>query len=286
MEEFLSQSDFNSRIEDELQDILRKDERLRSVYHGGLLPSWALTVLTGVDSKTMLGLPEFRDVDGSPRKAFSTKGYSDQELKIYNRIEKELKLNKVVSVGFKGDKLSGKPQKLSDSEVAAYVITLSRGLKANAKGCVKCLLDEGFIPLMRGMNWFGKHDMAPEDLQVATDEERRKFILDNVDIEKFGRVSKTKSGIYGQHTYLILDTIEHGGYKYIIFKNPHNEKTKIDYRKSHKLPPKISLPQEISRAKNECMMELGDFCERVASITYSKGDIPLGSEESSTCTLL
>ena len=64
------------------------------------------------------------------------------------------------------------------------------------------------------------------------------------------------------------------------------KKTKIDYRKSHKLPPKISLPQEISRAKNECMMELGDFCERVASITYSKGDIPLGSEESSTCTLL
>ena len=105
------------------------------------------------------------------------------------------------------------------------------------------------------------------------------FISLFIDLRKYtqnhlisGAVSKTKTGVYGDHVYAVVAYVEKDGYKYLILRNPHDTRTKIDYTKSKKLPRTVRLPVEMSDNldKNECMMELNHFCKYLLGLGYGK----------------
>ena len=287
-------------ITEELKNLLDQNSDLRTMFKDGGIPSVTLTYLTGAKSKQKIFananmditklIPDldeklkqeyqnFKGVDISGIKAFQGK-YSPEALKIYDKIQKKLNSGKIITAGFKGvnplvatSMLSntGLP-KTDNNEIAFTTIQLAKSLKVNPLDTIDDLTLKDSLKKETYEKWLKDHKLNLADLGTpkVTDEMRKKFILETVDFEKKLKISKTKSGIGAAHGYLVLDAFEHEGYLYIVLKNPHDVKTKINYKKSKKLPPEVKLPEQISKIKNECMMELNHFYKKLSAINYDK----------------
>ncbi len=96
---------------------------------------------------------------------------------------------------------------------------------------------------------------------------RKEFIFETVDLDKIVKISKTQKGIAAAHAYLVVDVLEHKGYKYIVIKNPYGMKIKFNYKKSTKIPKEVELPEQAPE-KTEAMMELSHFYKKIAALDY------------------
>ena len=268
-----------------VQELLKDNINLRDLFKGGGFSALALTHLTGAKSKQRLyGIDSvidenikkiFKGVDTSTIKPFPNE-YSGAVLKIYDKIKKKLESNKIVIVGFKGSSTlptsilnSSDLPKTDNEDVALAVIGLINSLKKDSKTTIRGLISQDILKTTY-KDWLATNKLDFEKLKSTTDENRKKFILENVDFGKKFKISKTKTGIIAAHAYLVVGTLEHEGHKYIILRNPNSVKTKIDYKKSSKVPKEVKLPEEIDRSKNECMMELNHFYKKLNSIDYNK----------------
>ncbi len=279
------ESEIESVISAAMQELLKDNINLRDLLKGGGSSALALTHLTGAKSNQRLyGIDNvigenikktFKGVDTSTIKPFPNQ-YSDAVLKIYDKIKNKLESKKVVIVGFKGPSalptsilnFSGSP-KTDNADIALAVIGLANSLKKDSATTMSQLVSNDLLK-KNYTDWLNANKLDFKKLGSTTDENRKKFILENVNFEKNLKISKTKTGISAAHAYLAVGTLEHEGYKYIILRNPNSVKTKIDYKKSSKVPKEVKLPEEIDRSKNECMMELNHFYKKLNAISYSK----------------
>ena len=217
-----------------------------------------------VKEETISQLKSFDDIDKSNIKKFSTKEYDGPVLAVYNKIQNKLKQNKIITVGFKNTT----PQKIDNSLIALKVLLLITDLKNKGKDVI--LTYSNIFKKDKYEKWLNENHLTLDDLKDQSNETLKKFVLETADLTKKSIISKTKTGIGSGHAYLVLDALEHEGYKYIVLKNPYQITTKIDYKKSSKLPPEVKLPEQIDKAKNECMMELNHFYKKLAAIDYDK----------------
>lgn len=283
-DEMIDEDELKKRVDAALAKALSKDADFRQFLGVGGIAAQTLTALTGKDctQKALIyieGLNE-RGVTEGQSKAFPEKGYSTQEINIYNGIESKLKSKKIITVSFKGHSpaVAGMSDTQTDAQVfkadakqkAITVMGLVIKLKSDsAERTVEALIQINALEKQKYKNWLKKHKLTSlGELKKADDDIIKSFVLETVDFTKLIKISKTKKGVGARHAYLILGTQECGGYKYIILKNPHDIKTKINYSKSKKLPKTIELPTEIDREKNECSMELGHFCKKLNTIGY------------------
>ena len=238
-----------------------EDLELRKIYEIGF-SSRSLTELTGATSR----MKSFT-FPATEIKAFEDK-YSPQALKVYDEIQKKLRSNKIISIVFKNLNRRG------NNDIAFGVVSLAINLKSDPNGIINALTSKGVLTEKKYTEWLTKNKLTLEKLKTASDKICEQFILENVDFEKYFKLSKSKSGLSNNHAYLVLGTIESNGYKYILLRNPHKLKTKIDYSsKIKKLPKIVKLPKEIDMEKNECMMELNHFFKYSALIEYNKTPI-------------
>jgi len=286
-------------LDETIKDLLDQNYDLRQLLKGGGFASKALTHLTGAISKTKVFanmdvaklIPDldekikqeyhqkFKGTNTSGIKAFQSQ-YSPEALKIYDKIQKKLKLGKIITTGFKGTNplvsssmlTSTDLPKVDKKEIALAAIQVAKMLKKNSFQTVNGLVQQGLLKVDTYEKWLENHnlDLTSLGAPYTTDEMRKKFILETVDFEKKFKTSKTKSGIGAAHGYLVLDAFENDGRLYIVLKNPSDMKTKINYKKSKKLPPEVKLPEQINKIKNECMMELNHFYKKLLSIDYDK----------------
>lgn len=216
----------------------------------------------GIDEKTKKQIKSFKGNDTSDIKKFPNK-YSDYALKIYNKIQKKLKKNKIITVAFKD-----KTPYTDNSTISLMVINLANEVQKNGKYTLYGL--NNIFKEKDYEKWLNEHNLTLDKLEGQPYEICKQFVLDTADLTELPKISKTKIGIEADHGYLVLDTLEHEGYKYIVLKNPHQMTTAINYKKSSKLPPEVKLPEQIDKVKNECMMELNHFYKKLASIDYDK----------------
>lgn len=215
-----------------------------------------------IDEKTKKQIESFKGNDVSDIKKFPNK-YSDSALKIYNKIQKKLKKNKIITAAFKD-----KTPYTDNSAISLMVINLANEVQKNGKYTLYGL--NNIFKEKDYKKWLNEHNLTLDKLEGQPYETCKQFVLDTADLTELPKISKTKIGIEAGHAYLVLDTLEHEGYKYIVLKNPHQIKTSINYKKSSKLPPKVKLPEQIDKVKNECMMELNHFYKKLESIDYDK----------------
>lgn len=255
--------------------------------------SLALSVLTGKSSETLqfdsinpeildnisdaqikAEMKAFSGVDVSDIKKFQSKEYSDNILKIYNQIKNCTQKNKFVSTAFRGvnPKVtistlnSKKLQEIGLETVALDVHLLSGNAKLDPVMTILNLEKSGFLDKNTYEKWLKNNNLSNiEDLRNADESVQKEFFAKNLDYSKKYKISKTKQGISGAHMYLIEDVLEHDGYKYIVMRNPHQIKSKINYKSSQKISNNINLPVDFVE-NNKFVMELSHFYKKAKCI--------------------
>lgn len=189
---------------------------------------------------------------------FATKNYDSKALQVYNTIETKLENNKCVTVSFQ----YGRKIKKDSDKIASAAISRAKAWKNNPTK-----FEQLYSRRPEARKWMDKNKITPKELAEKSEDYITDFILDAfVD----SKISKTKSGIDTGHEYAVVGVDIKDGYKYIVLRNPHDVRTKIDYRKSIKDLEKIKevqLPDDIPD-RNECKMELNHFMKKLASINY------------------
>lgn len=243
------------------EDDLKKDINIvRKIIPGGSSDE-DITNLTGATTLDKLfNIKEYKNFI-----KFKVNNYLSMVIQEYNYLEKQLKAGKIVSASFYHSR------KNSLGSLNEVIIDLAKSIKFKNKEEIKNLLDILDVEPKKYLEWLKKHNIAALDslskLPLNTIIES---ILENLPYDTSINISKTKHGIMSKHSYIVTNAFEHGGYKYITFRNPHHIKSKIYYDKSTKLTDNIDLPKEILNKldENEFIMELNHFFKYVDTIHY------------------
>lgn len=240
-----------SALGNRLQILCSPDPRKRL---GALVSALAMVHLVGGTAVQRIFLPgankEF--------KKFATKDYNSKALDLYNLIETKLRNNKCVTASFQ----NGNKKKIDTDKVASAAISRAKSWKNNPQK-----FEQLYSSRPSAKYWMDKNKIKPEELAKKSEDYIKDFILDTC---VGSEISKTKLGIHTAHEYAVVDVDTEDGYKYVVIRNTHDIRTKIDYRKSIKDLAKIKevkLPADIPD-RNECKMELNHFMKKLASINY------------------
>ena len=191
---------------------------------------------------------------------FSERGkYNSEAENTFKLIQEKLSHNKLVTVSFRdGRKLN----KRDATSHGATAVSMAKTFKQNPDELKKIYSKNK----SKVDEWMHKNNTNLEKLS----QDENQLIDFVVDIyNKLLTNSKTQYGICTEHEYAVVGTLDNlDGYNYVVIRNPHDVLTKIDYRKSKKIPEKITLPEEISD-RNECRMELNHFMKKIKKISYS-----------------
>ncbi len=210
-------------IDEQTQDSMKKlleDKNLRQFFKYGGCSAEALTHLTGARSKqkfyTLKKIYLFARSKGVP--------YTSEENYIYKKINKKLNNGKIITVYFYDN------EKQDYDSVASDVNLLAFSLKKDAEKTVDALVSRDVFTKKKYEKWLKDRNLKLKDLKGEgkyKDKLRKEFILETVDYGHRYKISKTQSGIHMSHSYVVLDTVEKGGYKYIVLKNSNNRATQL-----------------------------------------------------------
>ena len=260
----------------------------RDVYKHGGHSAVAMSHLTGKKSK----YEEYTQVDQPRLKDYSNVKYDSATEKIYNKIKKSLDEKKVVTVAFRlksvnqlreeseslffGEKLfNPSPLKTNSNDLAYIILGRVKDIRAcKSAEDVKRELDNRIFN-QNYKKWLIKNNLKLEDLITLDEKKLYEFLAYHIaNPSRFTtyttgmQLQEKQEGITANHSFLVLDVLEHEGLKYVVFKNAADRKTKINYKKSTRMPKTIKFPDDALSEKNECMMELSHFHKKLLVIHY------------------
>jgi len=268
------------------EETLKLEEcSLRYAFGNGMVSAEVLNMLTGERSKaksfivppgpieiakdeeTYKMLKEFKKPNIVSVKAFQSKEYHPEILKVYNKIKQKLESKNIVIATFKN--VSDAKIKKDVASIAIRILINADFAKSDTADFIECCKEGNILNQEAYEKWTSKNDLKTvKDFSIS---DAVKFVLEIVDFQKAYeeiKISKTKSFILNDHAYFISDVFSYEGYNYLVLEDPHQLGTKIDYTKSKKLPDGLKLPDDSKLKSNQFFIELNDFYRRLKNFSY------------------